>query len=89
MCTIPIQQVIEWLLTVWQAIKIKSTIKAIKINQLLKLYMHFPDPLHTSKTWHKVIFIKPSFKGLNSEFSFSKTSYHAYIKETVCLTVNQ
>ena len=38
-------------------------------------------PLHTSKMRHKVNFLKQTLRGLNSEFSFSQTSYHTTVKE--------
>ena len=35
----------------------------------------FTQPLRSDRIWHKVNFFKRSSTGLNSEFSFSLTSY--------------
>ena len=42
---------------------------------MMMIYIYIYQLLRSGRIWHKVSFFKRSLTGLNSEFSFSKTSY--------------
>ena len=49
--------------------------KSMKKNsEKMFMFIIFTQPLRSGRIWHKVNFLKRSLTGLNSDFSFSKTS---------------
>ena len=54
--------------------KMKLKEKKSRSKIVWKLLNCIYQPLRTGRIWHKVSFFKRSLTGLNSEFSFSKTS---------------